>query len=116
MRTMLEDHFFLEATTEEDIDYIEGNGGVFGVAKGTACSCWWGLCTVCSTLLWGPLEGSPECFRNLMDLYDRGAVPPMATPGPDGPRVVQMGFRDGSLATWDCHSGIDAATGWCRSA
>ena len=67
----LQDHFFLEATTEE-IEYIEGNGGVVGVAR-----------------------GSPECFRRLMDLYDRGHVPPMATPGPDGPRVVQMGFRDG---------------------
>eukprot|EP00439_Symbiodinium_sp_Y106_P073324 s258_g13.t2 len=69
-----EDHFFLEATTEE-IEYIEGNGGVVGVAR-----------------------GSPECFRRLMDLYDRGHVPPMATPGPDGPRVVQMGFRDGLVS------------------
>ena len=68
----LQDHFFLEATSDEEINYIEGNGGVVGVAK-----------------------GSPECFRRLMDLYDRGHVPAMATPGPDGPRVVQMGFRDG---------------------
>ena len=68
-----QDHFFLEATTDE-IDYIEGNGGVVGVAK-----------------------DSPECFRRLMDLYDRGHVPAMATPGPDGPRVVQMGFRDGPV-------------------
>lgn len=70
-----EDHFFLEATSDEEINYIEGNGGVVGVAK-----------------------GSPECFRRLMDLYDRGHVPAMATPGPDGPRVVQMGFRDGLVS------------------
>ncbi|CAE7942699.1 unnamed protein product [Symbiodinium sp. KB8] len=70
-----EDHFFLEATSDEEINYIEGNGGVVGVAK-----------------------GSPECFRRLMDLYDHGHVPAMATPGPDGPRVVQMGFRDGLVS------------------
>ena len=42
------------------------------------------------------LAGSPECFQKLMELYEKGAVPPMAQPGPDGPRVLQMGFRDGT--------------------
>ena len=30
----VQDQFFLETTVEE-IDYIEGNGGVLGIAKGT---------------------------------------------------------------------------------
>ena len=30
-----------------------------------------------------------------MALYEKGQVPAMAPPGPEGPRVVQMGFRDG---------------------
>ena len=32
-----------------------------------------------------------------MELYEKGAVPSMAPPGPEGPRVLQMGFRDGTL-------------------
>ena len=41
--------------------------------------------------------GSPECFRKLMGLYEFGFVPPMELPGPYGPRVLQMGFRDGMV-------------------
>ena len=46
--------------------------------------------------------GSPECFQKLMELYEKGAVPPMAQPGPDGPRVLQMGFRDGTSPAPRC--------------
>ncbi|CAJ1331979.1 unnamed protein product, partial [Effrenium voratum] len=71
-----EDAFFTEAVSdaEEASDFVEGNGGVLGAAK-----------------------GSPECFRRLMALYEKGQVPAMAPPGPEGPRVVQMGFRDGMV-------------------
>lgn len=36
-----------------------------------------------------------------MELYEKGAVPSMAPPGPEGPRVLQMGFRDGTLDAID---------------
>lgn len=32
-----------------------------------------------------------------MELYEKGCVPPMELPGPYGPRVLQMGFRDGMV-------------------
>eukprot|EP00931_Biecheleriopsis_adriatica_P086147 TRINITY_DN60866_c0_g1_i1.p1 TRINITY_DN60866_c0_g1~~TRINITY_DN60866_c0_g1_i1.p1 ORF type:complete len:858 (+),score=154.41 TRINITY_DN60866_c0_g1_i1:90-2576(+) len=67
-----QDSFFLEATTQGAPDYVEGNGGVLGAAK-----------------------GSPTCYQNIMALYDQGAIKAMAPAGPEGPRVLQMGFRDG---------------------
>ena len=53
--------------------------------------------------------GSPECFQKLMELYEKGTVPPMAQPGPDGPRVLQMGFRDGTVAP----PKFSDSTVWC---
>eukprot|EP00434_Breviolum_minutum_P007204 symbB.v1.2.006359.t1/scaffold371.1/size308833/6 len=67
----LYDAFFTEGF---EGNFVEGNGGVLGAVK-----------------------GSPECFQKLMELYEKGTVPPMAQPGPDGPRVLQMGFRDGMV-------------------
>ncbi|CAL1143076.1 unnamed protein product [Cladocopium goreaui] len=66
-----EDAFFTEGF---EGNFVEGNGGVLGAGK-----------------------GSPECFQRLMELYEKGAVPSMAPPGPEGPRVLQMGFRDGMV-------------------
>jgi len=69
-----QDSFFLESTEDDAPSFVEGNGGVIGSAK-----------------------GSPECYRQLMAFYDKGAVPPMAPPTPAGPRILQMGFRDGTV-------------------
>mmetsp|Transcript_129721 Transcript_129721/g.415059 ORF Transcript_129721/g.415059 Transcript_129721/m.415059 type:complete len:496 (+) Transcript_129721:938-2425(+) len=67
------DPFFLDSGA----DFVEGFGAVLGAAK-----------------------GSPGCFRKIMELYDCGHLPAMSlSPGSgSGPRVVTMGFRDGTIA------------------
>ena len=127
-----EDAFFTEGF---EGNFVEGNGGVLGAAKGAGSDCpilllvdpmvgynyiinmnsemrpqplgpsTWLILELFGQIAWyhvAPIanlefSGSPECFQRLMELYEKGAVPPMAPPGPDGPRVLQMGFRDGSL-------------------
>lgn len=57
-------------------DFVEGNGGVLGAVK-----------------------GSTTCYKKLMALYEQGAVGPLPPPSAAvGPRVIQMGFRDGLAA------------------
>eukprot|EP00913_Durusdinium_trenchii_P032700 g30609.t1 len=76
MEILFEEGGFYDAFFTEGFEgsFVEGNGGVLGAAK-----------------------GSPELFQKLMELYDKGTVGPMEPPGPEGPRVLQMGFRDGMV-------------------
>eukprot|EP00928_Gymnodinium_smaydae_P088273 TRINITY_DN72386_c0_g1_i1.p1 TRINITY_DN72386_c0_g1~~TRINITY_DN72386_c0_g1_i1.p1 ORF type:complete len:865 (-),score=147.00 TRINITY_DN72386_c0_g1_i1:245-2839(-) len=66
-----QDTFFTANADAASVDYVVGNGGVFGAVK-----------------------NSPQLYKEIMTLYHQGAIAPMAAPGAAGPRVKQMGFRD----------------------